>query len=84
MNYKIIIIICFALIGLFLLEVGITGFVVSESCCYGEGCNPENLCSVFKEQPKSFNNDLKIALIGLIVLVYSIMWFYQHQKDLKK
>jgi len=81
MNYKIIIIVCLALIGLFLLEVGITGFVVSESCCYGEGCNPENLCSVFKEQPKSFDNDIKIALIGLVVLVCAVIWFYKHKEE---
>jgi len=81
MDYKIILIIFFVLAGLFLLEVGITGFVVSESCCYGEGCNPENLCSVFKEQPKSFNNDIKIALIGLIILVCSVVWFYKHKEE---
>ena len=34
------------LLGLFLLGNGITGMVVSESCCVGTGCSQENLCDV--------------------------------------
>ncbi|MBN1377242.1 hypothetical protein JW949_02815 [Candidatus Woesearchaeota archaeon] len=46
-NYKIIIVlIVLSLAGICILGKGITGLVISESCCFGEECREENKCVV--------------------------------------
>ncbi len=67
-NYKIIIVlIIISLAGIYLLGKGITGLVISESCCFGEDCIEENKCVV--EMPsiipgmEEYNNYNRTELI---------------------
>jgi len=77
MKLKIILIIIFALFGIFLLKEGITGFVISQSCCFGDNCDPECLCDVVKESPKSASSDFTFTLAGFVILTFSSIWLYK-------
>jgi len=47
MDIKLILpLVLLTMAGMFLLGSGITGFIISESCCLGDGCSPENMCDV--------------------------------------
>lgn len=48
MDKKIFIGIVIALLGVYLIGEGITGLVVSQSCCFPPDCEQENLCSIFE------------------------------------
>lgn len=46
MKYKIALPAFLAVLGLFTLFAELSGFtIVSQTCCFGENCNPENMCS---------------------------------------
>ena len=45
MNLKVVIIVAILVsLGVYFFGIGITGMVVSESCCFGSGCAEEDLC----------------------------------------
>jgi hypothetical protein len=49
MNKTLIIIILIAILGVYFLGKGITGLVVSESCCFPPDCDDANLCDAATE-----------------------------------
>jgi hypothetical protein len=60
-----------AVVGIYFLGSGLTGFVISQSCCMGEACAPENLCDAAKpiiEQPLHITESFTNLLIGAGVL----------------
>jgi hypothetical protein len=64
-----------SILGLFLLGSGMTGMIISESCCIGTGCSPENLCDVAKphlELPGTINSHNTYIGIGIIMLSISL------------
>ncbi|MBU4284192.1 MAG: hypothetical protein KJ968_03725 [Nanoarchaeota archaeon] len=78
------------LIGFLLIGGGITGYVVSENCCYPPDCEPENMCD-FKESNQRYSASLNIAnysvYIGEILVLVSIIMYvvmYRHDKKLLK
>jgi len=91
MNNRLVIpLIILALIGLYLMGRGITGYVVSESCCFPPNCEPENMCDSAKQHQK-YSASLNIAnysvYIGEILVFVSIfiyMVIYSHDKKLLK
>lgn len=77
MRYKLILLALFAVFGVFLLRGGITGSVISESCCYGLECTPENMCpttGASLESPASMGADDYSALsfVGFLIVAISI------------
>ncbi len=83
MNYKTMLpIIMIATLGMFFLGKGITGFVVSESCCLPPNCAEENICDSGKQRLESPGNmaDLSAgaAFLGLSVIFYIIMHKKHH------
>jgi len=61
MNNKLVIpLIILALIGLYFIGSNITGYVISQSCCYPPDCEPENMCD-FTEQHQKYSASLDIA-----------------------
>nr|MBA4404777.1 hypothetical protein [Nanoarchaeum sp.] len=66
MNKKTIFLIILILIGVYFLGKGITGFIVSESCCFPPNCLEENLCKNI-----DYWADTKYisTLIGLIIFI---------------
>ena len=60
-----------ALLGVYLLQEGITGLAIGQSCCFpsSENCPPENACNVAKtERPAIFNYVLILLGAKLIIL----------------
>ena len=63
------------ILGLFLIGSGMTGMIISESCCMGTGCSPENLCDLAKphlELPATANSKGTYIGIGIILLSISL------------
>lgn len=54
-------------LGVLFMGKGITGYVISESCCLPPNCAEENICS-FYETPSNIEND-KSFFLGMIFLV---------------
>jgi hypothetical protein len=60
-----------SLLGLFLLGSGITGMVISESCCLGTACRAETMCDFAKpnlESPAGGASPDAFLGLGLILL----------------
>ncbi|MFH1590222.1 MAG: hypothetical protein ABIB43_06665 [archaeon] len=58
-NIYIAPIVILVLAGLYFLGSGITGEVISQSCCFPPDCEPTNLCEAarpFLETPGGVNN----------------------------
>ena len=73
MNVKVIIplvVILFLCVGLFFLGKGITGTVVSQSCCFGPDCAPEYMCDA-----ESYSNSAGFLGFGAILILVSILVF---------
>ncbi len=72
----LIILAIFLLFGVFLLKGGMTGFVISESCCFPPNCEPENVCTstgATIEQPAMLTPEDNSALsgVGLLIVIIS-------------
>ncbi|OIO62432.1 hypothetical protein COY26_01500 [Candidatus Woesearchaeota archaeon CG_4_10_14_0_2_um_filter_33_10] len=86
MNNKLVIpLIILALIGLYFIGSNITGYVISQSCCYPPDCEPENMCD-FTEQHQKYSASLDIAnhtvYIGEILILVSILtYILMYRKD---
>lgn len=71
--------------GLFLLQGGITGFVISQSCCIpGEGiaCAPENVCNLQQPSP-GYSPSLigtLIILLAVALVVAELRWEEKRRK----
>jgi hypothetical protein len=69
----------FALFGMFLIRGGITGYAISESCCYGDDCALENQCpattSATFERPAlmSKEDSNALSIIGLLMTLISVL-----------
>jgi len=87
MRYKLIILGVLALLGVFLLRGGITGNVISQSCCFGSDCPAEYLCDAAQpslEQPAllSQEDNNALSVTGLLIIVISAMMIYAYlRKD---
>ena len=53
---KIALLLAFTLLAAFLLKEGITGWVISQSCCFPPNCPLEDVCSSIHLSPLSDNN----------------------------
>ncbi len=49
MNKKIILAVLLIILGIYFFGKGITGLVISQSCCFGSDCEQENLCEAATE-----------------------------------
>ncbi|MBU3941808.1 MAG: hypothetical protein KKF74_02750 [Nanoarchaeota archaeon] len=86
MKSRLIIPLVTLFIGFLLIGGGITGHVVSQTCCYPPDCEPENMCD-FTEQHQKYSASLDIAnysvYIGEILIFVSILMYilmYRHDK----
>jgi len=71
MNHKItIILVLIALAGIFLLGRGITGYVISQTCCFPPDCSEEYMCEAAKEL--SSPEDTSNAYIGVLLLIMTL------------
>ena len=79
MNYKIAIpFIILAFLGGLILGKGLTGFVVSETCCFGEDCAEENLCDSARpnlEAPDLVRESFFFTYVGVFMMLI-VLFFY--------
>ena len=77
MKHKLIILGILALLGVFLIRGGITGYVISQSCCFGPDCASEDLCptSATIENPAflSAEDSNALSVVGMLIAVVSVM-----------
>ena len=69
--------ILFLCVGLFFLGKGITGYVASESCCFGPDCSPDNLCDA-AESPVKHASFMGMGMI--FVLVSALVFVMLHSR----
>ena len=63
------------LFGAFLLGGGITGMVVSQSCCFPPNCNIENMCA-FAESASSISADSAIVYMFVFAAISGMLIFH--------
>jgi len=87
MKSRLIIPLITLFIGFLLIGGGITGHVVSQSCCYPPDCEPENMCN-FTESNQKYSSSLDIAnysvYIGEILIFVSIFIYVLMYRNDKK
>jgi hypothetical protein len=82
MDQKIIIILIFAVLGLFLLREGITGFVaIGETCCFPPDCDEEDTCSI-NEIEQFSPGKLYLGVFGsLMIIILSVYLIHHFKRD---
>jgi hypothetical protein len=81
----LIILAIFLLFGVFLLRGGMTGMVISESCCFPPGCAPENMCTATGasiEQPALLTPEdgSALSIVGLLLIIISTALTFAYLK----
>ena len=81
MRYKLILLALFAVFGVFLLRGGMTGYVISESCCFGPDCAPENQCPTTGASLESpayigMEDSSALSFVGFLVVALSIVMIF--------
>jgi hypothetical protein len=64
------------LAGIYLVGRGISGFVVSESCCFGPKCSYENVCDFARpnlESPAEVSRNASDIYFGFAIICVCIM-----------
>jgi hypothetical protein len=82
----ILISVIIALAGIFFFGRAITGYVISESCCFPPDCDPENLCAnanpaLESPQPiaRSFLDSTGFYLLITVIAVAITVNIYRHR-----
>jgi len=87
-NHKITLpLIALAVIGLFLLGEGITGFIISESCCFPPDCPVEYMCDAAEpelEYPIQVNQNLTYVYFGSALGLLTLALHFYHKKGFHK
>ncbi|MFH1770715.1 MAG: hypothetical protein ABH828_04100 [archaeon] len=81
-NGLAIILVIMAISGVYFLSSGITGEVISQSCCFPPDCPEEYLCEAATphlENPESWNN-YATGYIGLLMISMAMGIFYFHHR----
>lgn len=73
------------ILGIFLLRGGITGYVVSQSCCFGPECAPEDQCptgaaSIEKPAFLSSQDSNALSVVGVLITVISALMITGYAK----
>jgi hypothetical protein len=73
MNTKLVLLLVyFTLLGIFLVGSGITGKVISESCCFPPNCDRENICDFAQpnfEVPQAPVPNVMYVFLGVQIIL---------------
>ena len=69
LDWKIYLMVALALTGTIFIGTGITGEVISQSCCFGTECSSEDLCDSAKPLVRPENPSL--LYLGALLFVVS-------------
>jgi hypothetical protein len=83
MDNRVILLAMVAIAGVYLLGTGISGMVVSQSCCFGEDCPPEYLCDAAEpivQSPAPVKATLS-GVVGIMLLGAAAAAYVHHQRS---
>ncbi len=82
MNHKIFLpTLLIFLLGAFLLGTGITGMIVSETCCFPPNCLEENICDVSRAVntvPQNNPNNYFLSLGAFLMVAGAVIYVKTH------
>lgn len=85
MNKKAVIILAIlAILGVFFLGKGITGYVISQTCCFPPNCSEEDMCDLARptiESPAPNPDVTNIYLGGALFSVSAIAYIILQKKE---
>jgi hypothetical protein len=59
-----------ALVGILVIDHGVTGFAVSQSCCFGPTCPADSVCAV--AQPVTATDSDFFVRMGVLLLAVAV------------
>jgi hypothetical protein len=68
------------LIGAFLLGTGITGKVISQSCCFGPECPAEYLCDAAEPHLEEPSPTMPSVLSGIVLIAGGVLGLYSAKR----
>ena len=77
-RFQVILFVLFLLAGLFFVGQGITGLVISQSCCFAPNCTPEDVCDAAKVQVVQENVGFTISGVLVLVSLGVYAWYRKH------
>jgi hypothetical protein len=83
MTWKLLVLVALLCAGAFFLSEGITGLVISQTCCTGDSCPREYLCDYAEpvlEQPQG-SQSWAAASIGVTFLAAASAYFSFHRME---
>ena len=83
MDQKIVLLAVIFVLGLVFLGRGITGMVVSQSCCFPPNCDKENICESAAEDIR-FNTPIFntfFILMGIVTIGVGVVQTFKHRDD---
>jgi uncharacterized membrane protein YphA (DoxX/SURF4 family) len=88
MDKKAVLLAAIFLLGLVFLGRGITGMVVSESCCFPPNCAPENMCDVAGAEQDVREARLSVpvfntffVLLGVVLIGIGLVQTFKHKNE---
>jgi len=83
MDKKIMLLAVIFLVGFVFLGRGITGMVVSQSCCFPPDCDKENMCEAARDDVKFttpvFNT--VFIILGVAITGLGVIQTFKHRSD---
>ncbi len=68
------------IVGIYLLGSSITGFVISETCCFPPNCNTENQCQFGESPPLSSSLFTSIVSGTSLLIVSALLYGFWYRK----
>ena len=82
MNHKIFLpTLLLFLLGIFFVGAGITGMVISETCCFPPNCLEENICDIAKNPekvPQNDPNNIFVTIGAFLMITGSVIYAETH------
>ncbi|MBD3361598.1 hypothetical protein GF358_02270 [Candidatus Woesearchaeota archaeon] len=72
MNKTIIITILVAILGIYFIGTGMTGLVVSQSCCFPPDCDKANMCDAAQETFNTPFGSYLFLIFGSALIIIAI------------
>ena len=70
--WTLFIVVALAAVFAYFLVDSLTGYVISESCCFGDDCSQENFC----DSAKPAAEYARMPLWSILVFVFSSLLFF--------
>ena len=85
MENETALLIVLAIIGSLLIGKGITGFaVISQTCCIGENCAPEDMCEFARQESQNpFAVNSLSVISGMALVFLSLIAIHKHLHEKK-